>query len=257
MKIAYIGIDLFLPAPSILAEAGAEIVEIFSCETDNICEFNQGITAFAEENGIPYTLSRITREDIVRLMKKGARTAVCAGYYYKIPIVDGFSAVNIHPSLLPEGRGSWPMPHAILTGAKKSGVTVHKIAEGFDTGDILLQRSFELSEEENLDTFMEKVRAFLPEMLGELIENFDNLWNNARTQVGGSYIEAQTEKDWTITPDMTAEKADLILRAFFGYECVYKGKTDIRIKRGRARRGRNPESHLPLADGYIEVTESF
>lgn len=256
MKIAYIGIDLFLPAPQILTAAGAEIAEIFTCETDNVCEFNRGIIEFAEKNEIPYTLRRITKSDIERLKNAGAEAAVCAGYYYKIPADTGFPIVNIHPSLLPEGRGSWPMPHDILSGAKESGVTVHKIAEGFDTGDILMQRRFRISEEENLDTFMKKVREMLPDMLTELMKNFSYLYANAAGQGEGTYISAQTERDWTITYEMTVETADKILRAFYGYECIYRGKGKVvKIRRGRARRGVRHTAELPLSDGYVEASE--
>lgn len=43
----------------------------------------------------------------------------------------GVMQVNLHPALLPEGRGPWPMPTAILRG-KSSGVTLHKLAEESD-----------------------------------------------------------------------------------------------------------------------------
>ncbi len=256
MKIAYIGIDLFYPAPLWLQNAGAEIAEVFTCKTDNVTEFNTKIIAFAKKNKIPYTLSRITAEDIKRLRESGVHAAVCAGYYYKIPVTEDFPIVNIHPSLLPLGRGSWPMPHAILSGAKKSGVTIHKIAEGFDTGDILMQESFNLAKDENLDTFMEKALGLLPDMLKRLVKNFDSLWRGAKKQGEGEYIAAQTEKDWTVTADMAADTADGILRAFYGYECIYAGKNgNVMIHRGRARKGEPLGQKLPLTDGYIEIIE--
>ena len=256
MKIAYIGIDLFYPAPLWLQNAGAEIAEVFTCKTDNVTEFNVRIVAFAKENKIPYTLSRITAADIKRLRESGVHAAVCAGYYYKIPVTEDFPIVNIHPSLLPLGRGSWPMPHAILSGAKKSGVTIHKIAEGFDTGDILMQESFNLAKDENLDTFMEKALGLLPDMLKRLVKNFDGLWRGAKKQGEGEYIAAQTEKDWTVTADMAADTADGILRAFYGYECIYAGKNgNVTIRRGRAHKGEPAGQRLPLTDGYIEIIE--
>ena len=267
MKIAYIGIDLFYPAPLWLQNAGAEIAEVFTFKTDNVTEFNTKIIAFAKENKIPYPLSRITAEDIKRLRESGVHAAVCAGYYYKIPVTEDFPIVNIHPSLLPLGRGSWPMPHAILSGAKKSGVTIHKIAEGFDTGDILMQESFYLAKDENLDTFMEKALGLLPDMLKRLVKNFDSLWRGAKKQGEGEYIAAQTEKDWTVTADMAGRSmVDKMfgdywqkfasLRAFYGYECIYAGKNgNVMIHRGRARKGEPLGQKLPLTDGYIEIIE--
>lgn len=253
MKIAYIGIDLFYPALEKLYNLGCEIVEIFTCEVDNICEFNLKICDFAEEHNIPISKTPINRIDIARLIEKGCNAAICGGYYFKIPHDTDLPIINIHPSLLPIGRGSWPMAQSILWGHKSSGVTIHKIAEGFDTGDILLQKEFKLDKEETHQTFMEKANCVLVGMLPELVQNFENLYSNAKPQTVGEYWKAPSEADYTITPDMTVAEADLILRAFYGYECIYKDNNINRIIVG----GRAVLSDdltyrdFTLADGYI------
>lgn len=252
MKIAYIGIDLFFTALESLENCGCEIEEIFTCETDNKTEFNLKICDFAKKKNIPCQMTRITRDDVERLKKAGCELVVCAGYYFKIPANTGLPIVNIHPSLLPVGRGSWPMPQTILKGMKKSGVTVHKIAEGFDTGDILLQKEFDLDEQESLVSFMEKVYALIPSMMEELVKNFHELWRNARAQQGEEYWEAPTESDMTVRADMTAQEADRVLRAFLGYECYYEGKERFEIIGGRAFKGEREENSLSLLDGYIK-----
>lgn len=48
-------------------------------------------------------------------------------------------AVNIHPSLLPDDRGVDPVFHARLRGAGQFGVTLHRIADDFDTGPVMAQ----------------------------------------------------------------------------------------------------------------------
>ena len=260
MKIVYIGIDLFFTALKSLDSLGCEIGEIFTCKTDNITEFNTQICGYAKERNIPCKLTRITTEDIERLKNESYDFAVCAGYYFKIPADTDFPIVNIHPSLLPIGRGSWPMPQTILKGMKKSGVTIHKIAEGFDTGDILLQREFNLTDCETLETFMEKVYSLIPPMMSELVQNFDKLYSNAIPQGEGDYWEAPTDTDMTITADMTAEQADQILRAFLGYECIYQSKEkNLKIIGGRAHKGTATVNNniLPIKDGYITYTKSI
>ncbi len=260
MKIAYIGIDLFFTALENLEKLGCEIGEIFTCETDNITEFNIKICNYAKKHNIPCKMTRITTADIERLKNERYDFAICAGYYFKIPADTGFPIINIHPSLLPVGRGSWPMPQTILKGMKKSGVTIHKIAEGFDTGDILLQREFNLTECETLVTFMDKVYDLIPQMLFELLQNFDKLYVNATPQSEGDYWVAPTDEDMTVTQDMTVYMADRILRAFLGYECIYKGKEKVfKIIGGRAHKGTASEKDntLPLKDGYIIYTKSI
>ena len=119
MKIAYIGIDLFFSALKALSDNGCEIYKIFTCKTDNITEFNTDIIRYAKEYNIPYTLDKITQEDINMLVKDGVECIICGGYYYRIPIVEGIAMLNIHPTALPVGRGLWPMPIMIMEGYKK------------------------------------------------------------------------------------------------------------------------------------------
>lgn len=222
MKIAYIGIDLFLPALQILLDLGCELVELFTCETDNLTEFHDGVVALAEKCGAPYTTARITVSDFERLKSKGCEAVICAGYYYKIPVYPSLPTINIHPSLLPYGRGGWPMPWDILQKRQRSGVTVHKIAEGFDTGDILLQEAFALDERESLETFMQKVYACLPNMLTQLLTRFDFLYANARPQGDGVYLPMPKKELYTLTEQTPFDRAELVLRAFYGYDCYYR-----------------------------------
>lgn len=56
-----------------------------------------------------------------------------------------FGAVNIHASLLPEFRGAAPIHRAILSNAKKTGITIFQIAPKVDTGAILLQKEIPLN----------------------------------------------------------------------------------------------------------------
>lgn len=50
-----------------------------------------------------------------------------------------FGGINLHPSLLPRHRGPDPYFAAVDAGDAASGVTVHRLAEGYDEGDVLLQ----------------------------------------------------------------------------------------------------------------------
>ena len=259
MKIAYIGIDLFYPALEALETLDCEILEIFTCKTDNITEFNVKITDFAAKRNIPCKTSRITRDDIARLLQNGCEMAICGGYYFKIPADTILPIVNIHPSLLPVGRGSWPMALSILHGDKKSGVTIHKIAEGFDTGDILLQEEFEIAADETHKTFMEKANRLLREMLKKLTQNFSSLWQHAVAQGEGEYWPMPTEKQYTVTPDMTVEEADLILRAFYGYECIYdrNGEKSVIIDGRAVKCDKMLGEEFPLVDGYIKIQKNL
>ncbi|MDR2978936.1 MAG: hypothetical protein LBV02_00615 [Bacteroidales bacterium] len=66
-------------------------------------------------------------------------------------------SINIHPSLLPAYRGRTPQQWAIIHDETELGVTTHFVDEGIDTGDIILQEKFEITE----DTYIADVQHLL------------------------------------------------------------------------------------------------
>lgn len=253
MKIAYAGFDLFYPVLNCLFDNGCEIVKIFSCKVDNVTEFNTAVTGFAKANSIPITYDKITMKDLEELKENGVEALFCAAYYYRIPILKDFKMINVHPSLLPNGRGAWPMPVAILEGYEKSGVTFHIMEEDFDTGKILMQKSFKLSEDENLDSFMDKIYALIPDMVKTLLCDLDYYYDNAREQGKGEYLISPDESDYIITPDTDYMTADRILRAFYGFYTIYSdGEKEHRLLRAKAVKGENKEKKYKIKGGYIE-----
>lgn len=254
MKIVYLGIDLLYPVLASLLDNGCEILKIFTCPTDNVTEYNTRVIQCAKDQGIPYTEQRITRADFYGLSGKGCQLFICAGYYYRIPVTQAFPMVNFHPSPLPLGRGPWPMPWIILKGLTEGGITAHKIVEKLDAGDILLQETFAVEPEETLATYMDKVSARIPGMVSRLLGSLDALWKNARPQGEGVYWNGPTADQWTVRDSMTAEEADRILRAFYGYECIYeKGGCRTQLIGGRVVFGRETGQEFPLRGGCIEV----
>ncbi len=58
-----------------------------------------------------------------------------------------YGCINIHASLLPRYRGAAPIQRAIMAGEKEIGVTIMEMAEGLDTGDMILKGSFPVQDE--------------------------------------------------------------------------------------------------------------
>ena len=95
-------------------------------------------------------LRRILREEIFTLAAKGA--------------------INIHPSLLPKYRGLSPQHQAILHGDSESGVTVHFIEAGVDTGDIILQKKFAIGTEDYILHVQARMLAIYKTIVVEALE---------------------------------------------------------------------------------------
>ncbi|MBQ6892939.1 MAG: methionyl-tRNA formyltransferase [Clostridia bacterium] len=65
--------------------------------------------------------------------------------------------INIHGSLLPKYRGAAPLQRAIMDGEAVSGVTSMYMAEGLDTGDMLIKKEVEIAEDDNFETVHNKL----------------------------------------------------------------------------------------------------
>lgn len=73
--------------------------------------------------------------------------------------VPKYGCFNIHASLLPLYRGAAPIQRALLDGVLETGVTIIKMDEGMDTGDIALQRSLLVPLEMNVGELFEALSA--------------------------------------------------------------------------------------------------
>ncbi len=227
MRAAYVGIDILYPALTSLYDTGCEIVKIFSCKTDNVTEFNIQTTGFAKDHDIPLQMERITQKDLEELANEGVSFVLVGGYYHVIPVIESLRIVNTHPALLPYGRGAWPGPVTILKGLTESGITLHQMEKELDTGRIILQKKVPVYDDDDLWTLTKRQWSVIPGMVKELVADFDRLWNEAVPQAGNiEYWEMPTEDDYTVTSDMDFKQADIILRAFKGYECIYINKDD-------------------------------
>lgn len=80
-----------------------------------------------------------------------------------------YGCINVHGSLLPEYRGAAPMQRAIIDGKEKTGITIMYMAEGLDTGDMLLSRELVINENDNFENIHDGLGMLGAEMLVEII----------------------------------------------------------------------------------------
>ncbi len=107
------------------------------------------------------------------LRSRGVDLVVLAGYMHLLtsPFLEGFPdrIVNVHPSLLPDFPGARAIRDALAAGADTTGVTVHFVDEGLDTGAVIRQEPVPV---EPRDTLLERIHAvehrILPETVREL-----------------------------------------------------------------------------------------
>ena len=77
--------------------------------------------------------------------------------------------INVHPSLLPAFPGIGAIAQAVAYGAKVTGVTVHFVDEGVDTGAIIFQRALEIGDVADPDELHDRLRPLEHELLTEAV----------------------------------------------------------------------------------------
>lgn len=78
--------------------------------------------------------------------------------------------INTHPSLLPDFKGAHAVRDALQAGAKKTGVTIHYVDAGVDTGPIIVQQELSIHEGESESELHERIKVIERALLVETIE---------------------------------------------------------------------------------------
>ena len=107
------------------------------------------------------------------LEEHGVELVVLAGYMHLLtsPFLGRFPGriVNVHPSLLPAFPGAHAIRDALAAGVETTGVTIHRVDEGLDTGEVIRQEEVPV---EPRETLVERIHAvehrLLPEVVSQL-----------------------------------------------------------------------------------------
>jgi len=139
------------------------------------------VKEFALANGIPvYQPTKIKTAEAAEIFSSHRADAAVVVAYGRI-LPDGFltafqhGAINVHFSLLPRYRGAAPVNWAIVRGESVTGVTTMQMDQGLDTGDILLQRSMPIAENETAAELMPRLAQLGADLLSETLTNLARL----------------------------------------------------------------------------------
>lgn len=217
MKFTYFGYDFFDNCLAYLLDQEHELVALCTFDADEMYNSTQSVTRLATKCGAPIIRQKLKEKDMVQLVSE-SDFLISAAYPYHIPIVSDWNvkACNIHPSLLPKGRGVWPLPHVILKQEMETGVTIHTLTAEFDAGDILLQQSCKVHPQENLETLTFQTRAIAKELLSRLFEDPETYWKQATKQNEGdaSIWPMPTDEEMKLDFTTDVKTIDRIMRAF-------------------------------------------
>ena len=162
-------------------------------------------------------------EEFLEEIKKLNPDVICVVAYGKILPqellnIPKLGCINVHGSLLPKYRGAAPIQWAVLNGDKVTGITTMYMDSGMDTGDIILKKEVEISENETTGELWDALSKIGGELLVETLKLIEE---------GKAPREKQSE-DFTMAPMLEKEMAKI----------NWEEKTSIEIK--NLVRGLNP-----------------
>lgn len=84
-----------------------------------------------------------------------------------------YGCINVHASLLPKYRGAGPIQWSIINGEKKTGVTTMYMAEGLDTGDMILKSETEITPEDTAGTLHDRLSVMGAKLLVDTLQQLE------------------------------------------------------------------------------------
>ena len=170
MRIVFMGTpDFALFSLKALVEAGEEVVGVVT-QPDKPRGRGYVLTpppvkVYAMEQNIPVyqpqTMKNGAFDETLRELAPDLIVVVAYGKILPKSVLElpRYGCINVHGSLLPALRGAAPMQRAIMDGHPVTGVTTMYMAEGLDTGDMLLKAEVVIEEDDNFESIHDKLGA--------------------------------------------------------------------------------------------------
>lgn len=129
------------------------------------------VKLLAEENDVPVYQPLKIKEDYQFMIDLNPDLIITCAYGQLIPkeILDNFLCINVHASLLPKLRGGAPMHRAIMNGDQETGITLMKMAQKMDAGDIIVQEKVVVENTDTVGSLQEKLIICAIKMMKEYL----------------------------------------------------------------------------------------
>ena len=184
MRIVFMGTPEFaVPSLKALAETGHDVCGVFT-QSDKPKNMGMKLQASpVKEYALSIGLSvfqplKMRDGEALAILRELNPDVITVAAYGKILPVDilelpALGCINVHSSLLPKYRGAAPINWAILNGEEETGVTIQRMAEGIDTGDILAQAKTPIDVNENAAQLFARLAQMGAELLVETVRKLE------------------------------------------------------------------------------------
>lgn len=242
MRILFMGTpDFAVPCLEIL-DKKHEIIGVFT-KVDKINKRGKKIEylpvkQYAIDKNIPiYQPNSLKDEETKNIIKELNPDLIVVVAYGKIipkDIIDmpKFGIINVHSSLLPRFRGAAPINAALMAGDEKSGVTIMYVAEGLDTGNIILAKETPITEEDNFETLHDRLKFLGAEALDEAVTLIEKGENESIPQDDSlaTFVKPFKKEDLKIDWNKSKEEIFNFVRGISPVPCAWTMDEDKLLK---------------------------
>jgi methionyl-tRNA formyltransferase len=182
--------------------------------------FSDSVEDLAEGLGIPVHLTERVDHETIDLVKRAEPDVIVVNSWYtwmppELYELPPHGTLNLHDSLLPKGTGFSPVLWSLISGEAQIGLTIHRMDENLDTGDILVQHSLPIAPNDTGTELVEQGIGLIPGALKEPLTALESGTAQWRPQDKASrtYFHKRSERDSLIDWNWPAEDLERLVRA--------------------------------------------
>lgn len=223
MRIVFMGTpDFAVPSLQALIDAGHDVCAVYT-QPDKPQGRKQILTAppvktLALEHDIPvFQPNTLKNEDEqARLRELAPEVIIVVAYGKLLPkaVLDipPHGCINVHGSLLPRWRGAAPIQWAVIAGDEMAGVTTMQMAEGLDTGDMLLTYETKIGEKETAGELFDRLAQAGAELLTQTLVKLDEITPRPQDDAQSCYAHMLDKQMAVIDWSKSAHEIDCLIR---------------------------------------------
>lgn len=171
-------------------------------------------------------------EEMVELVNPEVIIVVAYGKLLPKAVLDipPRGCINVHGSLLPRWRGAAPIQWAVIAGDEKAGVTTMLMAEGLDTGDMLLTSETPVGARETAGELFDRLAQSGAELLTETLVRLDEITPRPQNDAESCYAHMLDKKMAVIDWSKSARELDCLVRGLNPWPIALTSLAGERLK---------------------------
>jgi methionyl-tRNA formyltransferase len=142
-----------------------------------------------------------------------------------------YGCINVHGSLLPEYRGAAPMQRAIIDGKTVTGITTMYMAEGLDTGDMLLKDTVSIEENDNFEDIHDKLGECGAALIVKTLEGVEagKIQRQPQDHEKSTYAAKITKEDCVLDFSRSAKELHDLIRGLSPFPLAFTHTPDGKL----------------------------